>query len=230
MEEHNYTVYMHKNKTNGKVYIGITKQKPKYRWHNGEGYNHQVFKRAIDKYGWRNFEHIILFEHLSKEQAEQEEIKLIAKYKSNQKEFGYNISKGGKASDGVPCSEEKKLKISKKNKGIKNGMYGKKHTKESLEKISKASLKKWEDVEYRNKVIETLRANKKDWQKGHIPWNKGKHITICKNMKKVICIETGEIFNSMAEAQKTKKVNNISLCCSGKYKTAGGYHWRYYEE
>ena len=51
MEEHNYTVYMHKNKINGKVYIGITKQKPKYRWHNGEGYNHQVFKRAIDKYG-----------------------------------------------------------------------------------------------------------------------------------------------------------------------------------
>ena len=229
-EERNYTVYMHKNKINGKVYIGITKQKPKYRWHNGEGYNNQVFKKAIDKYGWDNFDHIILFEHLSKEQAEQKEIKLIAKYKSNQKDFGYNISKGGKASNGVPCSEKTKLKISKKNKGTKNGMYGKKHTKESLEKISKASFKKWENVEYRNKVIETLKANKKDWQKGHIPWNKGKHTTICKNMKKVICIETGEIFNSMTEAQKIKKVNNISLCCSGKYKTAGGYHWRYYEE
>ncbi len=230
MEEHNYIVYMHKNKINGKVYIGITKRKPQYRWNDGKGYDNQCFKKAIQKYGFDNFEHLILYKNLTQKEAEQKEIELIAYYKSSEKDFGYNISKGGMVNNGVPCKEETKKKISQANKGIHNGMYGKHHTEKEKEKISKASKKMWENDEHRNKIIPILQKCKKDFKKGNIPWNKGKHITICKNMKKVICIETGEIFNSMAEAQKIKKVNNISLCCSGKYKTAGGYHWRYYEE
>ena len=33
-----YTIYIHKNKINGKVYIGQTSQKPEKRWDNGRGY------------------------------------------------------------------------------------------------------------------------------------------------------------------------------------------------
>lgn len=33
-----YTVYQHRNKINGKVYIGITMQTPEQRWRHGEGY------------------------------------------------------------------------------------------------------------------------------------------------------------------------------------------------
>lgn len=49
--------------------------------------------------------------------------------------------------------------------------------------------------------------------------------------KKVICIETNEVFESIKEAAKTINYNcHISDCCKGKRKTAGGYHWAYYEE
>lgn len=96
MEEHNYTVYMHKNKINGKVYIGVTKVNVYIRWAKGNGYkNNKLFYNDILKYNWNNFEHILLFEHLTKEEAEQKEIELINQYKSNKKKYGYNINKGG---------------------------------------------------------------------------------------------------------------------------------------
>lgn len=48
--------------------------------------------------------------------------------------------------------------------------------------------------------------------------------------KKVICIETGEIFNSISKAAKSinKCAETISSVCRGKSETAGGYHWAYY--
>ena len=55
-----YCVYMHKNKINNKVYIGITFRKPEDRWQKGQGYHKQLkFFNAILKYGGDNFEHII---------------------------------------------------------------------------------------------------------------------------------------------------------------------------
>lgn len=63
-----YCVYCHTNKINGKKYIGITSQKPQHRWKNGQGYrNNEYFFRAIEKYGWHNFTHEILYTDLSKE-------------------------------------------------------------------------------------------------------------------------------------------------------------------
>ncbi len=47
---------------------------------------------------------------------------------------------------GIPRSQEVKDKISSKNKGKGNGMYGKKHTKEAIQKISDRSKMKKEIV------------------------------------------------------------------------------------
>lgn len=225
-----YTVYMHRNKINGKVYIGITKRKPQYRWNNGKGYDNQYFKRAIKKYGFDNFEHIILCEKLTQKEAEQKEIEFIAYYKSSQKDFGYNISKGGMVNNGVPCKEETKQKISQANKGTNNGMYGKHHTDKEKGKISEASKRLWQNKQHREKMLEVFKTNRHNFEKGHIPWNKGKKGIIPWNRKKVICIDTNEIFNSIAEAEKIKKVHNISLCCNGKRKSAKGLHFKFYEE
>lgn len=89
-----YYVYKHTTPAN-KVYIGITCINPSHRWNNGKGYQLQLFGKAVDKYGWNNIKHEILFDSLTKEEAEQKEIELIAFYKSNQKEYGYNVSSGG---------------------------------------------------------------------------------------------------------------------------------------
>jgi hypothetical protein len=47
--------------------------------------------------------------------------------------------------------------------------------------------------------------------------------------KKVICEETGIIYESLAAAQKATGVldTHICRCTNGKRKTAGGFHWRY---
>lgn len=112
----NYTVYKHTT-PNKKIYIGITSMAIIRRWNNGHGYRcNKYFNRAILKYGWDNIKHEILFTNLSKEEAEQKEIELIAHYKSNQRKYGYNIENGGQVHK---VSEETKEKIRKANLGKK---------------------------------------------------------------------------------------------------------------
>lgn len=110
----NYKVYKH-TFPNNKVYIGITKNNVSRRWINGNGYNSQYVYRAIKKYGWENIKHEVLFENLTKEEAEQKEINLIAHYKSNQTQHGYNISGGGNHA-GI-MAETTKEKLRQINKG-----------------------------------------------------------------------------------------------------------------
>ncbi|MBR5303473.1 MAG: GIY-YIG nuclease family protein [Candidatus Gastranaerophilales bacterium] len=123
--ENNYTVYMHIF-PNNKVYIGITNKNVNSRWRkNGVGYtNCPRMNNAINKYGWENVEHKILYEYLTKEEAEQKEIELIAQYKSNYREFGYNIANGGMHKG--KCSEETKKKI--RNSGASKTFFKKGET------------------------------------------------------------------------------------------------------
>ena len=46
------------------------------------------------------------------------------------------------------------------------------------------------------------------------------------------CVETGYIYNSIAEAARATNtlVQGISACCRGKTKTANGLHWQYLKE
>lgn len=110
-----YCLYVHINKINGKQYVGVTKQVPRSRWNNGYGYESQdKFYRAIKKYGWDNFEHLILCENKTREEIELLEIEEIKKRDSIRN--GYNISVGGWVTN---HSEETKNKISNLRKGMK---------------------------------------------------------------------------------------------------------------
>ena len=198
----NYKVYIHIF-PNNKVYIGITRNRTDIRWANGKGYKKQeVMSNAINKYGWKNIEHKVLYENLTKEEAEQKEIELISYYKSNQRKYGYNIQNGGN-SNGMH-SEETKRKMSKshigKNIGENNGMYGK--------------------------------HPKGEFKKGNIPYNKGKKMPIeeiKKHCKPVLCVETGIVYYSAREANNKTDISykSISSVCNKKRKTTGGYHWKF---
>lgn len=124
-----FIVYMHENKINHKKYIGITCQKPTQRWRGGKGYKIGAFKNAIDKYGWNNFSHIVLYEHLSKEEACLREQELIKQYNTMNNNYGYNLCEGGNLTLGYHHTKSSKLKMSKSKKGMYDGennpMYGK---------------------------------------------------------------------------------------------------------
>lgn len=222
-----YSVYIH-ILPNNKCYVGITRQKPYNRWLNGKGYQKQeYFYNAIQKYGWNNIKHEILFTNLTKEEAEQKEKELIALHKSNQREYGYNIASGGNASETV--SEETKRKLSIIN-------TGRKHTKEERLKMSIA-----------HKGIPLSEAHK-NAKKGQIAWNKGKETPkevrekqrqakLGKyvgskhwNSIKVKNKDTGKIYNSFGEIAKEfnlKNASHIVEVCKGKRKIAYGFHWEY---
>ena len=169
MNDKNYIVYKHTS-PNGKCYIGITKQHPPWlRWRkDGSGYKgNPYFWNAIQKYGFDNFNHDILFEGLTLEEAQQKEIELIAYYKSNQGEYGYNLDNGGKCVGTL--SEEAKRKISQANKNrspetrekLRKAMLGKKLSIETRQKISQANKGRIFSEETRAKISNAITGIKR---------------------------------------------------------------------
>lgn len=108
-----FIVYVHRNKVNNKVYVGITSQNAKRRWINGKGYKKQPkFYNAIEKYGWDNFEHTIVAEGLTRYQACKLEQQLINELHSIDDKYGYNIGLGGEGPESVSDETKKKTSAS----------------------------------------------------------------------------------------------------------------------
>lgn len=238
-----YTVYKH-TAPNGKVYIGITGQKPEQRWKNGDGYkNNPHFYSAIRKYTWKNFEHEIIENGLTKQQACDLEIELIAQYHATDPRKGYNISTGGDCSAaGVHLSAEAlrkrnesikraflnpelRKKMSEARKGANNWNYGKHLSLETRRKLSEAHKGHHYSPEARRKMSESHKGicpsseTRRKMSESH----KGK------NTKAVICVETGTLYASCTEAAQSIGVakSGITKVLRGVHKTSGGYHWKY---
>ena len=60
-------------------------------------------------------------------------------------------------------------------------------------------------------------------------WQPREKIQGQKGKNPIKCLETGEIFNTAAEATRNYGVNSstLSACLNKKRETAGGYHWEY---
>ena len=220
-----YTVYQHKNKINGKIYIGITSQKPEDRW-GSQGCNYKSsphFYSAIQKYGWNNFEHNILFTGLTKEQACLKEQELIKEYDLMNREFGYNSTSGG---DIFVMNEETKQKISQAMIGNQNGL-GHPCSEEKKEKISNAQKGRKFTEEHKQKLSEAAKNR-------HVPCSEKKKQTLKEksHKKPVYCEELNKVFESVQECGRQLGIpaTNISKLCNGRGKTLKGYHLRYYND
>ena len=208
-----YTVYKHTGPT-GKVYIGITRREPRKRFDGGRGYAHSPhFSAAIKKYGWDAFQHDILLTGLTREDAEEAEIRLIAEYKSTDRRFGYNADTGGSASGRM--SEETRRKIASHMMGDNNPtrkyghpMQGKRHTDESKARMSAAA--KARTGRY---VSDETKAKLRKAQK----------------KTPVRCVELGIIYAGIHEAAEEFELSPSKVCavCKGRNHTAGGLHWEY---
>ena len=225
-----YTVYQHKNKINEKVYIGITSQKPEQRWgNNGINYKSSPhFYSAIQKYGWDNFEHNILFENLSREEACLKEQELIKFFNSMNREYGYNSTSGG---ENFIMNKETRQKISKALKGNKNGL-GHPCSEEKRKKISEAQKGKTLTEEHKKKLSEAAKKRKtppcSDTKKKKIS-NSNYHNKI---KRAVYCEELDTIYESVQECGRQLGIpaTSISKVCRGRGKTVKGYHLKYYND
>lgn len=228
MEQRDYIVYMHRNKTNNKKYIGITCQEPTRRWKNGNGYKKSIyFWRAIQKYGWDNFEHKILFDNLTKEEAESMEVYLIKEMKTTQHDYGYNIENGGNSNG--KHSEETKAKIGQAHLGFK-------FTEESKEKMSKAKksrISSFKGKHHTQESKEKISNNNKGRKKHYL--SKRNKIYNAKSIE-VVQLDIDGVFvnkfKSLREASSKTNVNRLCIAnvCKGKQLVAGGFKWMYYKD
>lgn len=165
-------IYEHRNKINGKRYVGQTIQTLEAR--KKEGYFNTKFANALNKYGWDNFETGVLWELESDNKNDLMaslniiEETIIMSENLQDDNFGYNVKAGGF-----------------------NGSF--KHTPEAIEKIRQASLNRtsgrfvkgsqaWRlraqvppSEEHKQKVSDGL---KKAYASGdRKPWNKDKKLT-----------------------------------------------------
>lgn len=187
-----WCVYKHTLKETGQVYIGQTNN-IKNRWKPSAYKNCIKFYNAIQKYGWDNFEHEILANELTLEEANELETKFIIEYDSINN--GFNLNTGG---DNKLASQETKEKMSKTRKGVPK-------SEQHKQAISEALIGYKQTEEHK------------------------KHNRKAQHRKSVECIETGEKYDSLAEAERQTGIlgETISRQIRGIQKTTQGLHWRF---
>ena len=237
ISDNRWCVYVHISPSQ-KYYVGITGRKPEKRWGNGGyGYRSQPFFHAIRKYGWDNFQHIIVATGLTEEQAKAMEIDLIAQLGSNKSGMGYNITIGG---DGI---------VGVHRFGDSNPFYGKQHTDEAKQKMSLAHQKMTgkKNAFYGKHHSEITKAKLSALKKGKMCGkdnpNFGKHLSqerieqIRIQKSRSVCqfdLDMNYVceYPSTKEAESATGINHSLICrvCRGKMKAIRGTKWLYKED
>lgn len=213
--EKKYLVYKHTNIINNKVYIGQTSKSLKERsGNNGRHYSHSTyFYSAICKYGWENFVHEILEDNLTLKEAIEKERYYIKLYRSNETNYGYNLTSGGEKQKEYSKISKQKMSLAKKGKPL---------SLEHRKNISRAIMGE-HNPNYGKTCSEEIKQKIRD-----------------KKSKAIQCIETGVVYKNKAEAAEAvglKSPRSIMSALKDPWRTAGKdketnirYHWKYFSE
>jgi group I intron endonuclease len=209
---------------NNKIYIGQTTREYNVRIaeHKRSGNKNSLKKhhgyvyKAIRKYGWENIKHnlILICEDFDADYYEKELIKL---YKSNNKNYGYNLESGG--TKNKIHSTETKLKIGKAGKG-------RKITEETKLKISEGNRGKVVSEETKQKIREKRKLQV-------ITEETKKKMSITRRRTPVDCFDKNGKFirhyDSITEASENTGIHDggIVHVCAGRKKSIHGFVWKY---
>ena len=202
-------IYVIRNKVNNKLYIGQTTDKNGF---NGR-YNYNILKRTHNEQLRRSIE------------------KYGIESFNIDEEFDIAYSK-----EELDKLEDMYIKIYNtidKNCGYNNKYGGAngKYSEETKQKMSEA-MRGDKNPFYKKHHSEEQKAKWRKTRKGKLTGGENPY------SRKVICITTGEIFDSIQEASDKYGIwhQNISKCCRGKLKSSGKLKdgtklvWAYYQE
>jgi group I intron endonuclease len=223
-------IYKITNRINGKFYIGQSNNiERRFMEHKTPHGTITSIKLAIKKYGKENFLFEIL-EECKLEELDAKEVFWIETLKPQ-----YNRCSGGMGARNHFVSDElkehlrkqslkywQKLDESEKRKRIER-MHSKRPTiivtddmKRKLRKANTGKKQTVETIEKRKATIQRMKEN------GYVQTNAG-------HRKRVVCVETNQIFESVKDAGNYFSVHPSSITgvLKGKYKTCKGKHFKY---
>ena len=206
-------IYKITNLINNKIYIGQTNItiEERFKQHIYNSFNHKQNKdeydypvhRAIRKYGKENFT-IEILEECPQEQLNEKEREYIMQF--NSYNLGYNATLGGDGQSKYNYDVIVNFFLQNDNSLLKTCQHF--HI-------------------YDQVVYSALKSKNIDYKKLTSKQIKNKH------NKKILCVETGQIFNTITEIDKffNKQVHgNIRRCLNGVTEKAYGYHWEEIED
>ena len=224
-------IYLIRNKVNGKCYVGQTiKKRVEQRWSEHRRRPQGCLKDAFKKHGFENFEFSAICEIPQadgwREALDVREINEI-KDRNTLAPNGYNIEHGGNKNKIVQPETRKKIsegntgkkrtietcaKISEKTRGLKR-------TDETRERIRNSRIGKKATEETKAKLSKSRTGENNSNAKIVEQWSKDRQTLI-------------EVHTSLegASVKVGANASNISMCCSGKRKSAGGFYWKLREQ
>lgn len=230
--DYNFTcIYLFKNLINNKVYVGQAQNfYNRIKCYRNGREDNRLIGNALKKYGFNNFDIIVLEKDIPIESLNDRESYWIKYYNSCvyfENGWGYNMTEGGEGTKGHRHSQKTKQILSEIRTNTGRPVICI-ETNKIFDNMNEAS--KWVGLKSDTSIGkccrgELITAGGYHWK--YVDDDNWKY-PINKSTSPVVCIETNQTFDTMREASKFAKVKpcNITAVCMGLQNTAGGYHWR----